>query len=61
MARRRRYKRTFQFFDTEQEAKEFCDKVNTNRYVRIHCPAGYYPWTSNDGIEHKFIAWYSEK
>ena len=32
----RRYKTTFQFFDTENQAQEFCDKENQNYYIRKH-------------------------
>lgn len=54
----RRYKTTFQFFDTENQAQEFCDKENQNYYIRKHHKASYTPWSSTDGKEHKFVAWY---
>lgn len=56
----RKYQLDFEFFDTEQEAKEFCDKTNkaASRYVRTKSPAHYTPWESQDHTEHKFIAWY---
>jgi hypothetical protein len=55
----RRYRESFQFFDTEDQAKEFCDKENLNRYIKEHHPASYTPWTSKDGKEKAFVAWYS--
>lgn len=54
----RRYRKTFQFFDTEEQAQVFCDKENQNYYIRKHHKASYTPWNSADGKEHKFVAWY---
>ena len=54
----RRYQLTFKFFDTESEAKAFCDKENTIPYIRKNHPATYTNWSSTDGTEHKFVAWY---
>ncbi len=54
----RRYRTTFQFFDTEEEAKAFCDKENLNRYIRKKHPAHYTPWVSQDESEHKFVVWF---
>lgn len=58
-----RYKRTFNFYDTEEQAKEFCDNMNNNSnyYVRKNHKAIYTPWSSQDGKENKFVAWYSTK
>ena len=55
-----RHRTTFQFFDTEVQAKEFCDMQNRNNsyYVKKKHSAHYTPWSSQDGTEHKFIAWY---
>lgn len=54
------YITTFEFFDTEEQAKEFCETKNMNSsyYVRKNYPAHYTPWSSQDGTENKFIAWY---
>lgn len=56
-----RYRKTFKFCETENEAKRFCESENKNRYIRKHHPAHYTPWSSQDGKEHKFIAWYFTK
>lgn len=57
----KRYSMTFKFFDTEEQAKSFCDNENLNRYIRKNHPAHYTPWTSQDGTEHKFVAWYATR
>lgn len=56
----KKYTRTFKFFDTEIQAKEFCDSENKRNpyYVRKKYPAHYTPWNSQDGTEDKFITWY---
>ena len=56
----RKYHLDFEFFDTEQEAKKFCEKINreASRYVRTKYPAHYTSWESRDRTEHKFLAWY---
>jgi viroplasmin and RNaseH domain-containing protein len=56
----KKYNRTYKFFDTEEQAKNFCDKENTQNsyYLRKNHPASYTAWTSMNGEEHKFIAWY---
>lgn len=57
----RRYRRTFKFVDTEEEAKKICDNENKNRYIREHHKADYTRWRSQDGTEKKFVVWYSTK
>lgn len=57
----KRYKRTFKFFDTEEQAITFCDKENQDYYIRKNHTASYTPWESKDGKENKFIAWYATK
>lgn len=57
----RRYKMTFTFFDTEEQAQIFCSKENSNSYIRKNHPAHYTPWNSQDGKENKFVAWYATK
>lgn len=56
-----RYKKSFKFFDTEEDAIEFCATENKNYYIRKNHPAHYTPWVSKDGTENKFIAWYVTK
>lgn len=55
-----RYTKSYRFFDTEAEAKAFCDNYNSHatRYIKTHHPAEYTPWSSADSKEHKFVAWY---
>lgn len=55
------YRKTFKFFDTEDQAITFCNNENLNRYIKKHHPAHYTSWSSSDGKENKFIAWYSVK
>jgi len=57
----RRYKMTFEFLDTELQAKQFCDKQNQNKYIKQKHPAHYTPWSSSNGNENKFVAWYATK
>ena len=56
----KRYQKTFKFFNTEEQAKTFCDNENSKNsyYLRKNHPATYTTWTSMDGKEHKFIVWY---
>lgn len=54
----RRYQTTFQFFDTEDQAAAFCRTENRNPYIRRKHPAHYTPWSSADGTQRKFVAWY---
>jgi len=53
-----RYKQTCKFFDTEDQAKTFCDNENKNSYIKKNHTATYTGWTSRDGSESKFVAWY---
>lgn len=48
---------TFEFFDTEDAARDFCDREN-RAHPRRKNHAHYTPWSSNDQQEHKYIAWY---
>jgi viroplasmin and RNaseH domain-containing protein len=56
----KKYNLTYKFFDTEEQAKNFCDKENTQNsyYLQKNHPARYTSWTSTNGKENKFIAWY---
>ena len=46
----KRYRKTFEFFDTEVQARAFCDKQNAlaSAYVRKKYKAHYTPWSSQD-------------
>lgn len=56
-----RYRRTFEFVDTEEQAKKICDEKNKNRYIREHHKAIYTSWVSQDRTERKFVVLYSTK
>ena len=56
-----RYRLTFTFANTEEQAKIFCDNENKNAYIRKNHPAHYTPWSSQDETEHKFICWYATR
>ena len=57
----KRYRMTFEFFDTEDQAKIFCGNENLNNYIRKNHTAHYTPWSSQDGKENKYVAWYATK
>lgn len=57
----RRYRKTFQFFNTEEEAQSFCNIKNQDYYIRKNHKSYYTPWSSSNGLEHKFVAWYATK
>ena len=49
---------TFQFFDTEEAARNFCDREN-RAHPRRKTRAHYTPWSSSDQRDTaQFIAWY---
>ena len=57
----KRYSLSFSFFETEHEAREFCDKTNkaSSRYIKTHKPANYTPWQSDSKTDKiQFVAWY---
>lgn len=51
--KRNQHRKTFAFFDTEQQAAAF---VAARRKQRRK--AHMTPWASTGGTEHKFIVWY---
>ncbi len=55
-------RRIFKFFETEQQAKEFCDEQNakTTTYMRKHHPATFTEWYSRNGVQDGFVCWYNE-
>jgi hypothetical protein len=57
------YYKTFEFFDTAEQAENFCIAWNKEQtpYIRKRRPAHFTPWASQDGKENKFIAWYYYK
>lgn len=49
---------TFQFFDTEESARDFCDSEN-RAHPRRKNRAHYTPWSSSDPRDTaQFVAWY---
>ena len=49
---------TFQFFDTEEAARDFCDRENRT-HPRRKNRAHYTPWSSSDPRDTaQFVAWY---
>lgn len=56
----KKYRRTFEFVKTEDEAKTFCNRENATGtyYKRKNHKAIYTPWSSQDGKEHLFVCWY---
>lgn len=59
-----RYNLTFDFTDTEAQAKALCDRLNARatRYIRANKPAHYTPWEARDKqgnvVEAKYIVWH---
>jgi hypothetical protein len=56
----KKYRETFKLFDTEAEARSFCEKENTtgSAYKRNRYPATVTPWSNANKTEHGYIAWY---
>ena len=56
----KKYNLTYQFFDTEEQARAFCDRENANgtKWKRAKHKAHFTSWRSMNGKENKFIAWY---
>jgi hypothetical protein len=51
---------TFEFKDTEEEAKELCSWIRKHQsaYMNKHHAPRYTDWTSENGKEYKFVVWY---
>ena len=56
----KKYNLTFEFKETEEQAKNFCENVNKrlSYYMRKNKPAHFTPWSSQDGKEKLFVCWY---
>ena len=57
----RKYRKTFEFFNTEEAARAFCNYQNATAapYVRRKYPAHYTPWKSSSPNDPaRFVAWY---
>lgn len=57
----RTYSMTFKFFNTEEQAKAFCANENLIKYIRKNHPAHYTSWSSQNGTENLFVAWYATR
>lgn len=59
-----RYRLTFDFTETEAQAKALCDRLNARatRYIKTKKPAHFTPWEARDRqgnvTEQKYIVWY---
>ena len=53
-------RKTFQFVDTEIEAKNLCKQIQKgqNSYRKRWHKPHYTPWSSSDNKEHAFVVWY---
>lgn len=56
----KKYRYTFEFFDTAEQAQNYCDLINKNYsyYMRKNHAAHYTPWTSQDGKTKKYVVFY---
>lgn len=58
----KRYRVTFKFTETKEQAQEFCDKINAGYtyYMRKNHPAHFTPWKDAEGkSSYNFVVWYS--
>lgn len=55
-----RYHYTFEFVDSEEEARKLCAEINSRLtpYMRKYHPAHYTLWTSADGKNQRFVCLY---
>ena len=51
---------TFEIFDTEEQAMEFCKQKNEKPAIHSSYIAHYTPWCGMNGKEVGFVAWYAE-
>ena len=56
----KKYRLTFTFKKTEEEAKEWCDLMNkeSTYYIRKNKPAHYTPWGDENENTYHYICWY---
>lgn len=52
----RRYRRTYQLFKTEEEAKALCEKENSDYYIRTKFPAEYFEIGNDRHDGYKYVA-----
>lgn len=58
----KRYRLTFEFTETREQAQALCDKINAGYtyYMRKNNPAHFTPWKASDGdSKYNFVVWYS--
>lgn len=59
----KRYRLTFEFTETREQAQELCDRINASytRYMRTHHPAHFTPWEAQEEKSNKrFVVWYQK-
>jgi hypothetical protein len=57
----KKYRLSFDFVETEEQAQTLCNRINANYsyYMRKNHPAHYTPWTPQDGKSNKkFVVLY---
>lgn len=56
----KRYNLTYEFFNTEEQARAFCERENASgtAWKREKHKAHFTQWTNSKQTERKFIAWY---
>ena len=58
----KRYRLTFEFAETREQAQTLCEKINAGYtyYMRKNHPAKFTPWKASDGDnKYNFVVWYS--
>lgn len=59
----KRYRLTFKFTETKEQAQAICDKINAGYtyYMRKKHPAHFTPWKASDGdSKYNFVVLYNE-
>lgn len=56
----KKYKLSFEFFDTIEQAQNFKDRIlnKANNYYKKNKKISITPWQSTDKTENKIILWY---
>lgn len=57
----RTYRTTFNFVETEEEAKQLCERINKSYtyYMRKTHPAHFTPWKDAEGKStYNYVVWY---
>lgn len=57
----RTYRTTFDFVETEEQAKQLCERINKayTYYMRKNHPAHFTPWKDAEGKStYNYVVWY---